>query len=193
MATGSPTRFHVALNVTEMTDEAREDLVSGILEMAKDSVLYQNSPLIQAVVARVGTTHDTYKTAGNKAAATAAQLEDDEAEALAARKLNDKELVLLRGLVEADAKSRGDITGIALKPLDRGGRGARSELLPPEAIDIDLPKTAKGYLWASAHEAKGSQGKYAAQVAQDQNGPGAYENLPGFSKKRKLSGASGTR
>ena len=95
--------------------------------------------------------------------------------------------------MENDGTSTGDITGIGLKAAQRGGGGSRKPLVPVEAIDVELPKTAKGYLWASAHEGKGSRGKYAAQVAPDQNGPGPYENLPGYGKTRKLSGPSGTR
>lgn len=193
MATGSPTRFHVALNISNLGDKDREDLVASILKMASQSELYKKSTAIQAVVARIGTSHTAYKTAGGKVAATTAQLKDDEADAAAARRANDKELILLKGLVENDATSTGDITGIALKSAVMNGGAGRGLLVPPESLDIELPKKARGYLWVSAHESDKSHGKYVAQVCYDAGEPVTWENLPGIGRQRKISGTSGTR
>jgi hypothetical protein len=183
----------VALNIANLSDKAREDLVNSIVKMAPESALYKGSTLVQNAVAQLNASHGVYKTAGSKAAATAAQLKDDNADAESARKTNDKDLIMLKGLVENTATSEGDITGIALKSSARRGRGALLSLVPPEAIDIELPKTARGYLWVAAHEGKDSRGKYVAQVSPDPATPTTWENIPGFGKQRKLSGPSGTR
>jgi hypothetical protein len=185
----STNQFHTQLNLATLdaNDQARDDLVAGILKLAPSSPLYANAA-IKAEIATLGSSWQTYKDAGKTAAQSAKQHKSDVAAKATARANNNKSLTRLRTLAETNATSLDDLKGLALPAYE--GRPPVPSMAGP-VLDIVLGRKNSGRATAKAHETGGTRHKYVAESSGDPIG--TWTLLVGSGKARKLVGKPGDK
>jgi hypothetical protein len=189
MTTKKSTQIHAQLSISALNggDQARDDLVAGILKLAPSSPLYANAA-IKAEIATLGSTWQAYKDAGKTAAQSAKQHKSDVAAKVAAKDLNNKSLARLRTLAETNATSLDDLTSLAIPAYE--GRPPAPSMAGP-VLDIVLGRKNSGRATAKAHETGGTRHKYIAESSGD---PIAnWTPLVGSGKARKLVGKPGDK
>lgn len=185
----APLAHHVVLGFAGLTQDKLLEQAETVISVAPSSTLI-NNPMIAGGVADVTAKAATLKTSAAATAKTKATLEtniDDEATAQTSLVGS---LTALGLLVQSNAKSDADISGIAYKAR---GKVKLPRVTPdaPDAIDITTPPGAKGFATAAVHETGKTRGRYAAECATDPSGP--WTELPGTGKARKVTYPSGTK
>jgi hypothetical protein len=183
-------KWRAALNTHLLDDVARGNILAGILKVAPQSPLMAN-PSIAASVAAL-----TSKGAKNTAnvtlsAALEAQLKASFTQRSNSRAAFDLELLTLKALVENNATSGADITGMGFL-LFVLAKASKTQPDAPAALVVTLGKVhGKARV---AVQGKGYLGPHVAEVSSEPVGPTTWSTLPGTGKERKLSGyASGTK
>ena len=184
-------RFHLDLNMTDLTDETRDELVAGILAVVTTSTLIQGNPALQASVAALGAKSTALKADRDAVSATEQKLAAQIDTANTSRAAVDTELLSLAGLVATRAVTVTDITGAGFRP--RPPRPPKPPFAPPDAIDIRFPKSEKGKLITSPRVTGKTRSHWAVQMSVDPFGPTTWVDVVGPGKSRVITGASGTR
>jgi hypothetical protein len=181
-------RFHIALNVSQMTDAELGATVAGIQKIAPSGTLIQNSAIAASYKA-LGTKATSLASLVGAIAADHMQLKQDETGRLTARTEVQGELDSLRGLVANTATSPGDITGMGFVQLSRTAQTRTVPLPPAEFV------TRLGKVHGRARVAvSGASGNYVAESTPDPISPtSVWSSLPGNGKQRTLTGATGTK
>jgi hypothetical protein len=182
-------RFRIDLNMGDLTDEKRDDLVARIAKMAPTSKLIQASPAMAASVSALATKAATFKASRDTTAATRQVLAANVDTENQSRAAVDLEILTLAGLVAPTARQSADITGAGFD--ERAARRARP-FVPPDGLAVSFPRKVKGRFKVAP---KGDLGRnWVVQVAPDDGGrPGAWSEVPGTAKTRIITGASGSR
>jgi hypothetical protein len=183
-------RVLLDLHALDADEKVRADVVGALLKQAPQSQLYKNNPTIQAELANLSTTYDTFTQSGTKAAASKAQHVLDIAAHDDARVANNKSINMLRRLSENGATSLKDLQEMAF--VGYQGRPPAPPIEPPDVVMPKLGKKGSGKAEAVVQETGRTRQRYAAQWSPDPITPTSWEGLPGYGKSRKLSGKSGT-
>ena len=183
-------RWRAALNLRLLNDTKRTALLAAIQKVAQQSPLIQN-PTIAASYASLSTKGATFVTSVANASASEQQWKADAAVRDVARVAFDLEVTNFKTLVENNATSAADLTGMGLTELVV----TRSAKTMPDAPAAVLVRPGKEHGKARvAVDGKGYLGSFVAQVSPDPIGPSTWTPLPGTGKSRNLSGyASGTK
>jgi hypothetical protein len=189
MTTKNLTAFHAQLSIVALDadDQARDDLVAGILKLAPSSPLYANAA-IKAEIGTLGSTWQAYKDAGKTAAQSAKQHKNDVAAKAAARATNNKSITRLRTLAETNATSLDDLKSLALTAYE--GRPPPPSMMGP-VLDIVLGRKNSGRATVKAHEIGGTRHKYVAESSADPIA--TWAALVGSGKARKVVGKPGDK
>jgi hypothetical protein len=181
-------RWRAALNISLLTDASRGTLLASILEVAPKSALMSNTAVgaAYADLTAKGAALAT-RIAGAAAAQQQARLSVD---LLAtSRSAYDLSLLALAGLVEANAASAEDLTGMGF-PLFSLTKPSRTRPDPP--VGALLVTTGRSHGKARVTVPRVGNGtRFVAEVSSDP--VGIWSSLPGNGRQRKLSGATGTR
>jgi len=188
MGTQVLSKWRAALNVALMDDVLRANTLTGIEKVAPQSVLLQ-IPTIAASYAALTAKGATLATAVANAAASEQQHKANVGVRAFARYAFDGELVALKTLVEHNATTPGDITGMGFLLLSL----IKASKTPPDPPGVLLVRYGKVRGKAAvAVPGKGYQGSFAAEMSTDPIG--VWTALPGHGKERKFSGyASGAK
>jgi hypothetical protein len=184
-------RFRIALNIALLTDLQRAGILAGINKVAPQSPLMQ----VPSVAASVNalTAKGATLAADVQTAAAAEKVYRAAVGALnGSRNAYDKELDGLKGLVENNATSEADVTGMGFSLLVL----AKPSRAQPDAPGALVTKTGRVHGKARvAVDGKGYLGSFVAQVATDAvlSPQTVWTELPGRGKERKLSGPTGTK
>jgi hypothetical protein len=183
-------RWRAAMNLALFDDAQREATFAGIEKVAQSSALIQN-PTIAASYAALTIKGNAFAVSVGNASALESQFKASCSTRDLSRDTFDRELSNYRTLVENNATSAADITGMGLTLLTVN---KASTLLPsPPAALLVIPGKVHGKARVLV-QGKGYLGHFAAQMSPDPIGAGTWSTLPGSGKERKLSGyASGTR
>lgn len=190
MTSPAVSKFRAALNVSLLDDLQRANILSGIVKVTPQSTLMA-VPAIAASVAALTAKGATNALNVATWAALEAQLKAGIINRVTSRAAFDLELVTLKALVDNNAKSGADITGMGF-PLFTLTKASQLPPDPPGALFVTLGKVhGKARV---AVQGKGPLGSFAAEVSTEPAGPATWSTLPGTGKQRKLSGyASGTK
>ena len=190
MTTPSDARYRAALNPSQMDDTQCQEAIGGIQKVAQQGPLFQIAA-IAASFAALGTKGTALSTAIAQEAADAAAYHKSVSLRNTARLAVDRELDTFKTLVENNAASADDVTGMGLSLLTVA-TASRTPPDPPAALIVKIGKQhGKARVVVAG---KGKLGSFAAQVSADPIGPTTWSPLPGTGKERKLSGyPSGTK
>jgi hypothetical protein len=191
MATKPTQRFHIELDLRELDDEDRYNLVTGILAVAPQSALAVRVAAFPATLASLAAQAAALKADNATVAGLAKQLAAEMSARDTTRVALDNTILTTRTLVETNAVDATDIAGSGFKQRDT--RAPRLPLLPPASIDVKLGRI-HGRFRVSAHETGTTRRHYAVEICLDPIGPNAWMSLPGDGKARTVTGyPSGTR
>ena len=175
-------RWRAALNHDLLNDRVRASMLAGILKVAPECAL-MSIPSIAASFAALGQRGAELDAGIVRVASLLAELKA----AISARDISrtrfDGELDSLKGLVENNATSGADITGMGFVLLTIV-KASQTPPDPPGALVVTIGR-AHGKARVSV-PGKGYQGSFVAELAENPNGP--WTSLPGTRKSRKLSG-----
>jgi len=182
--------WRAAMNLSLFNDAQREATLTSIEKVAQASALFQ-VPSIAASYAALTTKGSAFTISVAAAQALESQFKASAATRDLLRDALDRELSTYRTLVENNATSGADITGMGLTLLTIT---RASTMLPsPPAVLLVVPGKVHGKARVMV-QGKGYLGHFAAQASPDPIGSGTWVALPGSGKERKLSGyASGTK
>ncbi len=177
-------RWRAAMNLTLYNDATREATFAGIEKVAPSSALAQ-IPTIAASFAALSTKGAAFVASISAASALESQFKASAATRDLLRDTFDRELSNYRTLVENNAMSAADITGMGLTLLTV----TKASTLPPSppAALLVVPSKTHGKSRVTV-QGKGYLGHFAAQATPDPVGSGPWATLPGTGKERKLSG-----
>jgi hypothetical protein len=176
------------LNLATLQDAQRESTLAGIQKVAQQSALFQ-IPTIAASYAALGTKGTTFTVAVATAAAYEQQFKAGAATRDLARDAFDRELNTFKTLVENNATSAADVTGMGLALLTIT-KSSKAPPDPPTTLLV-LPGKVHGKARVMV-QGSGYLGHFAAEMSLDPIG--TWTSLPGTGKERRLSGfASGTK
>jgi hypothetical protein len=183
-------RWRIALNTRLMDDVGRANLLAGVEKMAPQSVLLQ-IPAIAASYAALQAKGAKLATDSSATAQALVAYKGMETTVVASRLAFDKEAHALKTLVQTNAASAGDVTGMGFTLLTMLA-ASRAQPDPPGALLVYVGKAhGKARVVVAG---KGYLGTFVAEVSPDPVGPTTWSALPGTGKQRKLSGyASGTK
>jgi hypothetical protein len=184
MTTPTNARFRAALNPSALDDTERTEALASIQKVAQQGPLFQIAAIV-ASYAALGSKGTNLTTAIAQAAADRAAYEKSVGTRDTARLTFDRELDTYKTLVENNAASTGDVTGMGLSLLTIA-TPTRTPPDPPAALIVKIGKQHGKARVAVA--GKGYQGSFAAQVSADPIGPATWSALPGTGKQRKLNG-----
>src|SRR5690242_11883804 len=102
-------RYYVDFNVNELDDDKRYLLIAGIAKVVPTSQLIQGTPALLASASALVVKGTAYKASRTTAAGSRKIADQDESKAQTDRDAIDAELLSFVGLVQANAKSPGDI------------------------------------------------------------------------------------
>ena len=183
-------KWRVALSTQTLTDAARANIVTGIEKVSKQSALLQ-VPAIATSFSSLTTKASALATSVADVTATEKQLRSSVSQRDSARDAFDRELVSLKTLVENNAASEGDVTGMGFSLLVTA-KASKTPPAPPAGLVVKIGKT-HGMARVSV-QGNGDRGRYVAEVSPDPAGDGTWSPLPGTGRERRLSGyASGTK
>jgi hypothetical protein len=182
-------RFHIDLNMAELTDAQRDDLAASVAKLAPTSKLIQASPAMLASVTALAAKSTTFKSSRATTAATRQVLAANVDTENQSRAAVDLEILSLAGLVATGSTQPADITGAG---FNQRPPPPQRPFAPPDALDVTFPRRVKGRFRIAP---KGNLGRnWAVQMAPDDDGqPGAWSDVPGTAKTRTITGASGSR
>jgi hypothetical protein len=184
------TRFHVELDLAQLNDNGRQDLLTGIQQLAPESPLFTNIPAVKASVTVLGTLGVNLRSSSDLVTADEKKLQFDTDMRDRARASFDKELLTLKSLVENNAETDADISGMSFTV--RGPKAAPVPLVAPTSIDVK-PGKAHGQFIATVRDAGPKARRYLAEVSLDPAGASGFTQIPGTGKSRKVAGyKSGT-
>jgi hypothetical protein len=181
-------RWRAALRFDLLNDLLRANLLAAIAEVAPSSVLMKNPAVAASVAMLIQKGHELAADI-EEVASLQKQLDAAIASRAIRRRLVDLQLDTLKTLVENNAMNGSDVTSMGFPLLTP----TKPSQTPPDA---PLPLVVKvgrrhGHARVSVPGA-GYQGRFAAEIAQSQNGP--WSPLPGTSKSRSFRGyPSGTQ
>lgn len=181
-------RVRAALSTRFMTDAERAILLAAIEEVAPGSTLMAN-PAIAASYAALTTKGAALATNVSAAAAIKQQLVVAGQVRDTSRSAFDLELIAFKSLVEANAVSAQDLSGMGLSLLS-SSKASRTLPDPPVGALVVKFGRAHGKATVTVPRA-GNPGRFVAEVAVDPAGP--WTSLPGTGRQRKLTGASGAK
>jgi hypothetical protein len=184
-------RFHLDLNMTNLTDADRDDLIAGILKVAPSSPLIQSSPAMQASLALLTTKATTFQTARTTVAASQQKLSADIDAENDARAAIDNEVLALGGLVATGAKTSADVTGSGFN--ERPPPPPKLPFAGADVLDIRFPGKLKGQFRVSPHGAGNARTTWIVQMSPDPIGPNTWIEVVGPGKSRTITGASGSK
>jgi hypothetical protein len=164
-------------------------LGANIAKMAPTSALYTNNPGMQPLVTDIGSQNVVL---GNMAAAIAKA----EADLVTMKETRDttrdqleKDIVGLRGFVEAKAATVADANAVGFNA--RSGKAPDAPLAVPDGIIVHLGKKHGQFMVSAKTSLK--RGKFGAQLSADPIGPATWQDMLGTAKRRIVTGhASGT-
>ena len=185
MATKKTTRIHIELDLAQLDDGGRQELLTGILQLAPESPLLASVPAVKASVTSLGTLGASLRSSNDLVTADAKKLQFDTDMRDRARASFDKELLTLKSLVENNAASDADISGMSFSP--RGPKAAPAPLVAPTSIDVK-PGKAHGQFTATVRDLGPEHRRYLAEVSLDPTGAAGFAQVPGTGKSRKLAG-----
>jgi hypothetical protein len=181
--------LHVILDLQALSDEDLGALAATIAKLAPTSTLFTNNPGIQTLVADVGTRNATLGGVASAIVQAESELVTMKATRDDARDALEKDLVGLRGLVEAKGASVSDANAVGFAA--RIGRAPIAPLVAPDTVTVILGKK-HGQFTVSAKTSL-LHAHYDAQWSPDPVGPATWQGIPGSGKRRKVTGhASGT-
>ncbi len=182
-------RWRAAMNLALFSDAQREATFAGIEKVAPANALAQ-VPTIAASFAALSTKGAAFVASIDATSALESQFKASAATRDLLRDTFDRELSNYRTLVENNAMSAADITGMGLTLLTVT---KASPLPSPPAALLVIPGKVHGKARVVV-QGKGYLGHFAAQASPDPIGSATWASLPGTGKERKLSGyPSGTR
>ena len=182
-------KWRVALSTQTLTDAARAGIVTGIEKVSKQSALLQ-VPAIATSFSSLTTRASALATSAADVTAAEKQLRSLVSQRDSARDAFDRELVSLKTLVENNAASGGDVTGMGFTLLV-ATKASKAPPAPP-ALVVKIGKE-HGKARVSV-QGTGYRGRYVAEVSPDPAGDGTWSPLPGTGHARRLVGyASGTK
>jgi hypothetical protein len=185
-------RVRIALNVSLMNDLERLSLVAGIQKVAAQSPLMQ-VPAIAASYAALVKKGAAFKANNDLVAADEKQLKLDVAARDLSRADAETELVTLKTLVAANAKTAADVAGMGFAELLPAAKATQAKPDVPGPLVVKTGKVQGRSRVVIAQPGK-LQGTFVAEASTDPIGPSTWFLLPGSGKQRKLSGyASGTK
>ena len=186
-------RQHVALTFTDITDQARHDLVAGVKQAATTSSLVIGNQGLQTSLAALLVKDTALTTSNTAVAADRMKLSTDLTTEVEHRSALDGEIRAYVSLVEGGAKTQADVTGAGLEARNPTPKTK----LPPgmvEAIDTKFPKKGHGRATVSVHDTGKGRRLYVAEWSPEPYGPSSWAPLGiGYGKTRTLLGASGTK
>jgi hypothetical protein len=190
MTTPTNARYRAALSPGELDDTQVQEALASIQKMAQQGTLFQIAA-IAASYAALTNKGPALTTAIAQEAANAAAYHQSVSARSTARLAVNRELDTFKTLVENNATSAGDVTGMGLSLLTIASP-TRTPPDPPAALLVKIGQQhGKARVVVAG---KGKLGSFAAQVSTDPIGPATWSALPGTGKERKLSGyPSGTK
>lgn len=189
MAKTTNKRLHVQMNLTRVDDQSLYDIVAGIVQLAPTSPL-SAIPAVQTIVAAIAALGASLKAENDTVAGYRTKLASAvEVEGNVRRALNG-ELLALKAVVESKSTNAAEIASIGLK--ERGASQPSGTILPPESIHV-RPSRRRGQITVAAHQIGTAKWRYAAESSPDPVGEGAWSNLTGYGKARRLTGPSGAK
>jgi hypothetical protein len=190
MTTPNAPRWRAQLSTRLLDDARRKDALFSIEKLAQQCPLSQE-PSIRASLTALATkgaalTGELANLAGLLALVRISLQSRD-----VLRVAFDSELVTFKALVENNAQSPADITGMGLSLLEVPNMTPNAPD-PPEALVVRIGR-AHGKARVAV-QGKGYVGHFAAEMSLDPGTPVTWTVLPGNGKERRLSGyPSGTR
>jgi len=184
MSTRNLPRLHALLNTQRLDDARRAKLLTGIQEVAPQSLLIQDPGIAASVAALAAKgaqlAADVEAVAGNRQLLVTSISARD-----ASRLAFDLELVSLKTQVENHATTGSDLTAMGFV-LASGQRASRARPDPPVALVVKIGR-ARGKARVAVQET-GTRKHYTAEMSFDPVGPATWQALPGNGKERILSG-----
>jgi hypothetical protein len=185
----APSPVRVAQGFASMEPDALLEFADTVVTIAPQSPMYSN-PVIKAGVDAVKTKAAFLKSTVALVATDAMKLANDKDDARDAQTALVTEVIALGALVQNNAKNESDVSSMAYRSR---GKVTVSKLPPavPDAIDVTIPRTARGYVTASVHETGNVKGRYLAEWTTEPMG--TWQALTGMGKSRKVTGQSGAK
>ena len=183
--------FHIVRPALK-TDDDRGTVLAGIVQVAPNSALYKGNQVIQTTYALLGTAFAAIKPASDLVASDEAKLVLDRESLVSARSTFDGTLETYYVLLEKNAKTAADLTAAGATERPARVQSTLTEL-PVPIVDIRIAKHGHGYFYATAQETGKPRNHYVAEWSPDPITPTSWVELVGNFKRRKVTGASGTR
>ncbi len=183
-------RWHASLNITLLNDAAREATLAGIQKVA------QQGPLMQ--IATVAASYNALVAKGATFTTNVAAVFQNEKiwkSSITTRDISrdafDLELTTFKMLVENNATSAADVTGMGLSLLTL----SKAAKTVPDAPATPIVRVSRQHGKARVSvPGKGYVGRFLAEVSMDPITATSWVALPGNGKSRVLSGyPSGTK
>lgn len=184
-------RLYLDLNMVNLTDERRDQLVAAIQQVAPTSTLIQGSPAMQACVAALLTSAVKFKADRDTVSADQQKLAADMDLENQSRAAVDREILALSGLVSTRAVNAADVTGSGFNL--RPPPPPRLPFAPPDALHIAFPRKEKGKFIVSPHGIGRRRIHWVVQMSVDPVGPDTWIEVVGPGNPRTITGPSGTR
>ena len=181
-------RYHIDLDMGDLDDEDRDNLLAGIEQTAPQSALYAGNTAIQASYTALVKKAAALKTARDLVSADEQKLAADKGACNVARSAFDTELLMLAGLTSNNATSTADLSSMGFTP--RGPAAPKPPFVGADQLDFKFTKGVKGQVTVTPHVPRTDHSKWAAQTATDPNG--VWTDVYGTGKSRIVTGKSGT-
>jgi hypothetical protein len=183
-------RFTTGINISQLTDAARHEIVAGIKQASTTSAIVLASPELQASVTALVKKDGALTAASGVVNDDRKKLSTDVAVEAQSRSDLDGELRTYTTLLSNDAKSPADIKAAGVP--DRAPRASRtSPLFAPDVIDNRPPKKGHGRTTVAVHDTGPGPQKFIAEQS-----PDGVTWTPlglGRGKTRLVTGASGAK
>jgi hypothetical protein len=177
------------LTLGDLSDPEIASLGANIAKMAPSSALYTNNPGMQPLVTDIGSQNVVLYNMAAAIAKAEADLVTMKETRDTTRDQLEKDIVGLRGFVEAKAATVADANAIGFTA--RSGKAPNVPLIAPDGVIVRLGKKHGQFIVSAKTSLK--HAKFGAQLSADPIGPATWGDLPGTAKRRTVTGhASGT-
>jgi hypothetical protein len=180
---------HVLLTLGDLSDPEIVTLGANIAKMAPTSALFQQNPGMQPLVTDIGSQNVVLADMAAAIAKAEADLVTMKESRDTTRDHLEKDIVGLRGFVEAKAATVADANAVGFHA--RSGKAPSVPFAPPDGVIVQLGKKHGQFICSAKSSLR--RGKFGAQLSADPFGPATWQDLLGTAKRRIVTGhASGT-
>jgi hypothetical protein len=184
-------RLHAQLDFSDLSDAARQGILTAIQQLAPSSSLYTASSSIQASYAALVKKGTVLQQDIGAVASDKQKLRADLSLETAARTSFDAELRNLATLTESASVTSADLTGMGFTV--RPPRTiATAPPAVPTSVEVKLPARGRGVARVVAMYTGAGKPHFVGQWSPDPVTATSWSTLPGAGRTRVVTGASGT-